>query len=263
MESPKTFANQSAKVVEQAVEVLCSIAGTPEENLGVREISRRLGIGRSTAQRILVALRNSGMLTVDEYRGTYAPGRRLAELSTLRLYRGNLVTVARRHLERLWRLTGETVSLSVQAHGLRVTLDKIDSIHDLRLSTDIGVGSPLYAGAAGRVLLAFLPEDERREYLASVDIARLTPATVDDRAALVRSLVEVRRTGYAISYGERVSGGVAVAAPVTRDGHAVASVSVFAPAHRLDPATAADIALDVVRAAALIEGDLFMKQPVA
>ncbi|BCB89970.1 IclR family transcriptional regulator [Phytohabitans suffuscus] len=263
MDPEKPFAGQSAKVVEQAIEVLCVIVGSPDEQLGVREIGRRLGIGRSTTQRILVALRNSEMVTVDESSGTYAPGRRVAELSAPLPHRGNLVTVARRHLEWLWRLTGETVSLSVQAHGMRVTLDKVDSTHELRLSADIGVGSPLYAGAAGRALLAFMPEEERRAYLASVLLTRLTPATVGDVETLARSLLEVRRAGYAISYGERVAGGVAVAAPVIRDGYAVASVSVFAPAQRLEPATAADMALDVIRAAALIEGDLFMRQPAA
>lgn len=258
MDDEQPYSAQSAKVVEQAVLVLREVMRATDQDLGVRELSRRLGIGRSTVQRILVALQNAAVLRFDRRSQTFRPDRVLLELTSLVLRRGGLLTVARPHLEQLWRHTKETVCLSVEAHDLRVTLDQLDSPHNLRLTTDIGVGSPLYAGAAGRVLLAFMGSAERAAYLARTPLVSLTGATITERGRLLDSLEDIRRTGHAISHGERVAGGVAVAAPVLGTGYAIASVSVFVPEQRIDDTDARRLGEEVVATARAIEAELAM-----
>lgn len=252
MEDERPFSQQSSRVVEQAIEVVFAIAENTDEHIGVRELSRRLGISRSTTHRILVALRKGGVVSSERGSLGYVPGPRLSRLSNLRLRQGDLVSAARPHLQELWRLSGETAVLSVRTYGMRVTLDQLDSPQELRVTTDIGVGSPLYAGAAARVLLAFMPDSERDAYLARTDLRLLTSATMSTRAELLASLEESRRLGYAISCGERVEGGASIAAPIIRDQACVASVSIFGPKQRVCD-DAERLIPEVIRTAALIQ----------
>ena len=86
----------------------------------------------------------------------------------------------------------------------------------------------LHIDASGKAFLAFLSADQQQEYLAQLDGEG---ADVD---AIKASLAEVRERGYAVSFGERLQGAVAVAAPIrNRSGEPEAVVSVCGPAERM------------------------------
>src|SRR3989442_5098204 len=95
-------------------------------------------------------------------------------------------------------------------------------------------GGPLHATANGKVLLAFGDGDPPRE------LARLTPRTITDRAALRAELDDVRRRGFATAVEELEVGLHAAAAPVF-DSLAVciAAVSLSGPSYRLADVEAA------------------------
>ncbi len=71
----------------------------------------------------------------------------------------------------------------------------------------------MHAGASGRAILAGLPRDEAAALLKSVDLAPLTDATIVDTEELLRTAARDRTIGYTVSRGERVEGGLAIAAP--------------------------------------------------
>ena len=105
-----------------------------------------------------------------------------------------------------------------------------------------GWHSPLHATAAGKVLLAHMPEAQRQRVLRR-PLERLTEYTVVDRSQLVEQLRAVHEEGYGYIVEELEVGMTAVAAPIySAEGSVIASVAVSGPTFRLPteeiPATA-------------------------
>ena len=125
-----------------------------EPVLGVSELSRRLGMGKSTVHRILTTLQGDGFVerTPDErYRLSikmYEIGLQVAASSELR----ELVHPA---LERLRNESGETAHLAVLSGTDVVYLDRLESPHMLRMLTQVGRRRAAHATSSGKVLLAF------------------------------------------------------------------------------------------------------------
>ncbi|MFL5687495.1 MAG: IclR family transcriptional regulator, partial [Chloroflexota bacterium] len=129
--------------------------------------------------------------------------------------------------------TGET-AVVVRRIGLScVCLHQIESDSPLRVILEPGEMSPLYAGALGRVLLAFAPPEVLDEVLAQ-DLSRVTDATPTEDE-LREGLAAAVMTGLVVSEGELIGGSVAVAAPVFREDGIVGAIGVLAPAFRAVP----------------------------
>jgi DNA-binding IclR family transcriptional regulator len=114
--------------------------------------------------------------------------------------------------------------------------------------------SPLYAGALGRVLLAFAPAEVLDEVLAQ-DLVRITEATPTEDE-LRANLGAVVMTGLAVSDGELIEGSVALAAPVFREDGIVGAIGLLAPSFRCDPGARARAGRLVVEAARAINAAL-------
>jgi DNA-binding IclR family transcriptional regulator len=118
-----------------------------------------------------------------------------------------------------------------------VCVEQIPSPQPVRYTSAIGAAKPLYTGAMGKVLLAFMHEDDRRELLDRVSLQPITTATVTDRNVLEQQLIDIRKKGYAVSRGEQAEGVASVSAPVFgANGHVAAALSVLGPSNRLTEA---------------------------
>jgi DNA-binding IclR family transcriptional regulator len=99
--------------------------------------------------------------------------------------------------------------------GKRICIEKTESTEVLRDTILIGDQFPAHCGASGKVLLAFLEEEELRKYLQSGPLRALTPRTITDPKELIAALGKIRRNGFAFSSGERVMDGLcAISAPI-------------------------------------------------
>ena len=106
-------------------------------------------------------------------------------------------------------------------------------------------------GAGGKAILAFLPRPEADRALKA---ARLAPR---EERLVRRALAEVRRTGSAVSFGERIAGSGAVSGPVfNHEGRVVGSVSILSVAARLSPDTVRSHAELVRQTAAAVSREL-------
>jgi DNA-binding IclR family transcriptional regulator len=98
----------------------------------------------------------------------------------------------------------------------------------------VGVTAPLYASAAGRVILAYAPAERRDEYLARAHFKSLTPATRVTLDAIEENLRSVRAIGYCASFGEMLKDTAAIAAPVFDASEAnIGALLVAAPLDRM------------------------------
>jgi IclR family transcriptional regulator, KDG regulon repressor len=199
-------------VAERALDVLICFIGADGE-LGVSEIARRLNIDKSSVHRFLVALKRKGFVIDNPRTRRYGLGFRALELSRALTLQMNLEQQAIPYLRELRDAVGETAGLSVRVGGKRVHVVQIESTHEIRRTIQIGLPLPLHMGANGKVMLAFLPPDEREQILALslADDQALAPGAVDD---LRRELEATAQRGYSITEGERVPGSRTLAAPV-------------------------------------------------
>lgn len=233
-----------------------------EPVLGVADIARRLGLPKSAVHRTLTALCRSGLVRQDPATAKYRLGMRAVDLGLAALDHGDIRSAALPVLRRITERTGETSTLSLLAGRERFYAAQVESPEDVRMTVEVGLRCPLYAGASGRAILAFFPEPELEDYLRSVALARLTARTLTDLRHLRASLEEVRANGYAASFGERDAWAAAVAAPfLDRDARVAGSLSVCGPVSRFESLAVADLGAIVGEAARQLTRELRSGQP--
>jgi DNA-binding IclR family transcriptional regulator len=207
-----------------------------EEPATLADLVARTGLPRATAHRLAVALEGHRMVRRTEA-GAWAPGPALAELG-----RGgvDLAQVAARHLVTLRDASGESAQFYVRDGATRVCVAAAERAHGLRDTVPVGARLPMTAGSAAHALLAFTPADE---------VHRLLPQA----SFTARTLLDVRRRGWAHSVAEREPGVASLSAPV-RDasGAVLGAVSISGPVERLGRRPSPEIVGAVLDAAAAI-----------
>jgi len=223
---------QTIAGIERALDALSLFAETDATSLGVTEIAQALGLSKAVVHRILASFRAKGFVELDETTRRYSLGPKILFLGLTYLDRVDILSVARVAMTRLSALTEETATLSLRSGDQRVYVDQVTPNRDVKMSVTLGVPYPLHAGASSKAFLAFLPDDERSAYLAQ-PLEPLTGQTQVDARKLKKELDGIRAKGYAQSFGERMEGAGAVAAPVFgRDGYPAGVISVCGPIER-------------------------------
>lgn len=216
---------------------------------GITELSRRLGLGKSTVHRLCATLEHHGYLTRDPGTGRYRLSLRVFQIGSHALDALDLPSRAMPALEALGAATAETVHLAVLDGAEVIFIGKVESPRPLRLYSQVGRRCPAHCTAVGKVLLAHAG-GERRALAAARTLKRYTPKTITSAAALERELDEVRRRGYAADEEEFEEGIRCIAAPVhDYRGRVVAALSVSVPAGRLPRQRAASLVDQVLAAA--------------
>ena len=217
--------------VEKALKVLETIAA--ESELGVKDVSERLGLARSTAHRILSTLEKLGYVVQSEKTGKYRSGIKLVHIGASILMNMSMVKECRPFLEELSSQTGETSHLSIYNHGVITFVDKVTGNNPALITSLIGQNRPAYASASGKILLAYLPAEKLQRFLEKAQFQLLTPNSIVSRNDLEQCLEKVRVQGYAEDLQEAEEGLICYAAPVhSRNGEVVAALSVSGPPSR-------------------------------
>lgn len=202
--------------------------------LGVSEISRELGFGKTVVHRILQSLVSRNLVVFEESSRKYRLGPVAAALGAQALGEHELRRFALPVLRRLQRDTEETTTVSELIGTARVYLDQVVSLKEIKMTVELGRPFPLHAGSSSKAILAFSPPDLRQMVLAEA-LPELTPRTVVDPEELEGELERIARGGIAVSLGERQAGAGSVAAPVLGpDGYAIGALSVCGPVDRFD-----------------------------
>jgi DNA-binding IclR family transcriptional regulator len=226
------------------------------------DISQRTGLEKSTTHRLLKALAARGMVKTSEESGRYRLGLAILALSEGIIGAADLRSVSRPYMQHLHDLANETVALAVLADGYRVFVSQIESVHELRWVVQIGQRVPLHLGAAAKVMLAFLPDDEQERIIRTSDFKPLTSNTPKNASELRRQLAEIRASGIAKALGERVSGIIAVSAPVfDYTDRVVASITVCGAQERFGESSADKIHQPLTTAARSISRHLGYQGP--
>jgi DNA-binding IclR family transcriptional regulator len=220
-------ARHTIPVIDRMMDVLAALERRPS-GLTIRELTAALGLPRTSVYRILNTLQLHDMVRRDAG-GGYHLGRRLLELAA-RVAAGtggnDVAAACQPHLDRLAAELGEGVKLSVLDPDGVLVMAVAQGRRDYALTATRGQHLPAHAGAAGKLLLAFLPpaELDRR---TGQPLAALMPRTITDPRRLRTELARIRRQGWAQDKGENLASILAYAAPVAApDGGLLAAISV-------------------------------------
>jgi DNA-binding IclR family transcriptional regulator len=244
---PRETASYAVPAVENAISILETLGAA--QPMSLTELSKTLGLGKSSVYRLLVTLALRGYVEKDPASDRYQLTYRLFAVGSRASEQLGLREVAQPLMHRLGARTGETVNLGVLDGFRTVSIYLVESAHPLRIHMRIG-GVSAHATATGKILLAALEPAELSRRLAGRRLESITEKTINSRPALLEELQRVSQRGYAIDDEECSLGLRCVGAPV-RDhrGIVVAALSMVAPCHRLPP-SGLPAAIAMVREAA-------------
>ncbi|MER3439291.1 MAG: hypothetical protein C4346_17835 [Chloroflexota bacterium] len=218
--------------VDRAMKVLDAFsAETPE--LRLTDLSNRLGIPKPQVLRIVSTLEHGGYLERDPHTKRYRLGIRLFQLGMVVQQTMDIRRIALPWLRKLAAETQETVGLFVPDSYGPVCIDVIDSPKGLRVFAQVGRRMPWNAGTAAKVILAYLPDDQREAILARDAFKRYTPQTITEPEQLRAMCETIRCQGFHVAVRDLDDDALGVGAPIfNHEGHIAAALSIGAPVSR-------------------------------
>jgi DNA-binding IclR family transcriptional regulator len=130
--------------------------------------------------------------------------------------------------------SGETTNLVIEDKDQAVYIEQAECKSYLRTANKVGSRAPLHCTAAGKIILASRPLQERKKYLESVSLVPLTSETITDKGELLLELEEISKRHIAVDNEEQMIGERCLAVPVfNQTGETIAAISVSGPNSRL------------------------------
>jgi DNA-binding IclR family transcriptional regulator len=195
--------------------------------LGVSQLARRVGIGKSTAHRIIWTLVDEGLLEKVDETGLFRLTTTMRSLGSSAETAQRLHEAATMPLDHLRTLTAGTLHIAILDGTDVLYLERREGPGTITVFRRVGARNAAHVTSSGKVLIAFLPPEHRDRLVEGMRLAPRTPRTITSRTAFVAELAKVRHQGFAENRGESEPGMCSIAAPI-RDplGRVVASVSV-------------------------------------
>lgn len=234
--------------VDRAITVLEILAR--EGHAGVSEVADEIGVHKSTAFRLLAALEERDLVEQNTDRGKYQLSFGILRLASAIPGRIDMARQAQVPMDALAQRLDETINLAVVREHYAVNVQQALSSAAVVSQNWVGQLTPLHATSSGKVLLAFMPDEQRDAILDKAGLPRLTANTITSRAALLDQLTAIREEHVATAFEEFEIGLHAIAAPV-RDhtGMVVGAISASGPAYRFDRSRMAGAETDIKQAA--------------
>lgn len=204
-----------AQAIARAAHLLRLVTAAGDDGAGVQDLARRADLSRSTAHRLLSALRVEGLVDQDERTARWMPGPELFLMGTVAAARYDVTGLARDIVRSLAVKTEESAFLSVRRADETVCLLREEGSFPIRsFVLSEGVRFPLGVASAGLAILAFLPEGDVDAYLARHPELPDAWGRSHGAAPLRSRIAETRDRGYAVNPGLIVNGSWGLGAAV-------------------------------------------------
>lgn len=201
------------KSLETALNVLKVFIET-DSDLSVNEVVELVDLKKSHVSKILSTLRNAGMVKQDPATRRYSVGVEAFELGTRYIVRSQQARDALPVMRQLVNASGHSATLSILRRTHVLHIMAVEGPHYIDGRWRVGNRLPVHGTSAGKVLLAWQPEAQRRELLDALDLRPLTEKTITRRDQLEAVLTDIRDTGCSVTRGESAPGLAALAVPV-------------------------------------------------
>jgi len=239
--------------VGKALEIMSIIGEKPEHPILLGAIAERLGYNRSTCACALKTLVEYGFIDQPVPRKGYTLGPMPYYIARQGGYRKDIVAVARRFMGALAKRTGETVLLAALRGDHRVLLEVVEGDQEVQVRPPGSVLDDVYLTATGRLLLAYLPERQRRTFFEKRGLPGLTWPEANAPDKLDQLLAEMRRAGSMVLHAKEH---VQVAFPIFESGQVVAALGLPVPTFRFAPSVQPSLLAAARATAAAIGAEL-------
>jgi DNA-binding IclR family transcriptional regulator len=224
------------KTIKKALSIL-DLFTENSPSLGLTEISSKAGIPKSTTHGLLLALKEKGFLYFDNNTRKYSLGFKILQLANRINYGRDIRDLCEPTMRKLSTVLGEDIALNALIGEKRVCISLIESLYFVRQFVPIGKALPLHASAAGKVLLAYLPE-QIIEKILNQGLPAFTPKTITDKRLLRTQLQAIRRNGYGESVEEYGKDAASIAFPIfEKTGEVLFCISIQSTIVRLTSRT--------------------------
>lgn len=220
------------QTVQKAGRIL-NLFSVEKPEWGVSEVAAMLGLPKSSASAMMSSLADQGLLRRTGER-RYRLGWRIMAMSRVLLETTEFRDEARRGMEHLVCLFGETVHLAALERGQVIYVDKMQGTRAVQVAvTAVGGKFAAHASGVGKAILAYQPWEKVVEILEKGGMPALTKNTITTLEEFREELERVRKKGCAYDLEEGVPELCCVAAPIrNHTGEVVASMSLSVPAYR-------------------------------
>jgi IclR family KDG regulon transcriptional repressor len=221
------------KSLDRALQIF-EVLGSRRGGYGVTEISKEIGLNKTSVYRMLSTFVRHGYVEQDPETERYKLGYKILELSSALLEFIDLRTEAKPFLKELENLTNEVIHLVVYDRGEVVYIEKLEGNETLRMHSKVGTRAPMHCTGVGKVIMAYLPTSEVSKIMDRQELEKHTVHTIVDKEALHNQLTEIRTKGFAYDLEENEIGISCIAAPIfDHTGKVVAAVSISGPTMRM------------------------------
>jgi len=225
--TPDTGAASGMRSLSRAIQVFEQLQRY-EHPQRLNQIAKDCGMSSPTTLRILRVLLDSGLVSQTDK--NYRIGPAVLPAARVFLEADPLPRSARPILEQLAQSTGLTASLYTRLGFERVLVERVVGAASLGYELPQGRRLPLTVGAAGKILLAGLDEEQLGEVISLA--VQLGYESEDLTLEDLRRRLPAADEDYAYSEDERATGVVSVAVAVpSRNGGATESIALTAPVH--------------------------------
>src|SRR3954469_5936154 len=219
----------------RVMDILQALASEPN-GVTLAALSDQLRVPKTSVFSLLRALEGGRYVQADD--GRYTLGGQALKLGASLGQARALPKSARPVLEWLAAETGETVLLGIlseEGHEISY-VDVIESDKTLRFAVRIGNRRPLYCTAAGKALLAFLPNSLQMKYLTQTKFVKFTPDT-SSKDELIALFPQIRHRGVVVDANGIIDGATGIASPCfDQAGRVSCAVTIAGPTTRIVPA---------------------------
>jgi len=225
--------NYMIQSVSHALDILESFTRT-EGELGVTELSKRLGLHKNNIFRLLATLEHRGYIEQNKETENYRLGAKTLQIGSIFIEQRECRRQARPILESLMASTSETAVVAVLRGNKVIYMDSVETDRTVRAVSRIGVMHPAHCTAVGKMQLANLSTNEIERLYQETELIPLTDRSIKTRTALIAELKKITAQGYAFEDEEAELDVRSIAVPVKDfSGNVIAAVGIVAPAHRL------------------------------
>jgi IclR family transcriptional regulator, acetate operon repressor len=192
--------------VGRALDIVTFVADSRADGLSVADLSRMLGISRSSTLAIVRTLVAHGYLRLIQPGPRYRLGMGLIRLGDLTARQFPIAEICTPVLREIAQETRLTARAAVADEGFPLFVNRIDGPGTVRFHTPLGRREPAHATAAGKAILSTMAHDDIRAMFGNASLPQHTRSTITSIDALLQELELTRTRGFAVDDEEDVTG---------------------------------------------------------
>jgi len=244
--------------VMKAINVLNMMAKEPYEYTAL-EISREVGLNRTTVHRLLSTLVEGRMVIQSKSTSKYMIGPQAYRMGMAYKYGFDSEDVIKKIINETGKQLRMSVGYSIKDGMDVISLYDVEQYADVLFGYKIGSKWPLYRGASGKSVIAFHePLSELVELVQVMKMDKKTENTITDPVELLKDYENIRKRGYAISDEESIIGAMGIGYPVRNpSGEVIATVSIATIKASMDEARIKEVVGILRETAGQIENHIF------